>query len=249
MKHLLNRFLRPFHAEIHGIGYLKKLEKSAVNRDAMQAQADIFGKNARVIFDVGANRGLVTRQYREMFPSSTIHAFEPFTDFRDAFWQQNPEKERIHLQSVALAEKEGEADFFLNVNNDTNSLLESITIGASSDKLCANVGVQKVHTLTLDKYCREGKIDHIDILKLDTQGTELAILKGSEAMLKEQKIGLIYTEAYFKPQYKDQPMLYDIASYLMQFGYYLEGIYDPYYNERLMLWCDAVFLPVKEKHS
>jgi len=247
MKNLLNKFLRPFHAEIHGIGYLKKLEKSAVNRDAMQAQAEIFGKSAGVIFDVGANRGLVTRQYRGMFPAAAIHAFEPFTAFREAFWQQNPEKEKIHMNELALAEQEGEADFFLNVNNDTNSLLESITIGASSDKLCANVGVQKVRTLTLDKYCADRRLDHIDILKLDTQGTELSILKGGEALLKAQKIGLIYTEAYFKPQYKDQPMLYDIANYLKQFGYYLEGIYDPYYNERFMLWCDAIFLPLKNK--
>lgn len=247
MKNLLNKFLKPFNAEIHGIGYLKKLEKSAVSRDAMQAQTEIFGKNAGVVFDVGANRGMVTRQYRGMFPSAIIHAFEPFKAFQEAFWQQNPEKEQIHLHELALAEQEGEADFFLNVNNDTNSLLESITIGASSDKLCANVGVQKVRTLTLDKYCAEREVDQIDILKLDTQGTELSILKGGEGMLQAQKIGLIYTEAYFKPQYKEQPMLYDIANYLKQFDYYLEGIYDPYYNERFMLWCDAIFLPLKKK--
>src|SRR5882757_8812746 len=113
MKNLLNRFLKPFHAEIHGTGYLKKLEKNAVIRDAMETQAHLFKGRAKVIFDVGANRGTVTRHYRHLFPEATIHAFEPFEAFQDAFHKENPDNREIHLNVLALAEREGEADFFL----------------------------------------------------------------------------------------------------------------------------------------
>ena len=249
MKRILNRFLKPFNAEIHGIGYIRKLQKSNGSRDAMETQSNIFSGKADVIFDVGANRGTVTKQYLQMFPRATIHAFEPSEEFVEAFNKANPDRKHIHLNHLALAQEEGVADFHMNAHSDTSSLLETISIGASSDRSCATIEIRKVQTLPLDKYCSSRGINYIDILKLDTQGAELSILKGAEEMLKEQKIGLIYTEAYFKPQYKDQPMLYDIANYLMQFGYYLEGIYDPYFNDKLMLWCDAIFLPVKSNKA
>jgi FkbM family methyltransferase len=244
MKHIINNLLKPFHAEIHGTGYLKKLQKGTNAPDAIEAQARLLDHNARVIFDIGANRGEVSKRYSQAFPGSSIHAFEPFEEFHADFLRENPASPGIILNKLALSDKEGTADFYLNASSDTNSLLEPVTIGASSDKSCRNIGTHKVETSTLNKYCAGHRIQAIDILKMDTQGSELSILKGADELLKGQHIKLIYTEAYFKPQYKDQPLLYDIANYLKDFGYFLEGIYDPYYNERLMLWCDAIFLPV-----
>jgi len=240
---MINNLLKPFHAEIHGVGYLKKLHRAGNAPDAIEAQGKLLKNEARIIFDVGANRGNITRQYREKFPGAVIHAFEPYTPFHENFRQNNPDPENVHLTQVALAEKEGEMDFFLNASGDTNSLFEPISIGANSDKSCKNIGSKKIRTSTLEIYCREKGIPHIDILKMDTQGAELPILKGGEELLKQRRISLVYSEGYFKPQYKDQPLLYDVANYLRNFGYYLEGIYDPFYNDRFMLWCDAIFLP------
>lgn len=249
MKNLVNALLKPFHAEIHGIGYLKKLQRQSNLPDASEVQAKLCGNKARVIFDIGANRGDVTRNYTQLFPGADIHAFEPTEEFHAAFLQQHSGNPRVRLNKLALSEKEGDALFYLNKSGDTNSLLESIHIGASSDKSCETIGSRTVRTQTLDNYCAEAGIEHIDILKIDTQGAELSILKGGERMFRERRVGLLYTEAYFKPQYKDQPLLYDIGNYLERFGYYLEGIYDPYYNDKLILWCDAIFLPLQEAAS
>lgn len=246
MKNLINTLLKPFHAEIHGTGFLKKLEKNAIASDAIKVQGNLLRNKASVIFDVGANKGHITQRYLKTFPNAVVHAFEPFEEFHSNFRRQNPDTKNVHLNSVALSDKEGEADFYLNENGDTNSLLEPTTIGANSDKACLNKGSRKVRTMTLDKYCADMDIQHIDILKMDTQGAELFILKGAERLLKEGRIRVIYTEGYFKPQYKDQPLLYDIANYLTGFGYFLEDIYDPYYNDKFMLWCDAIFLPIRE---
>jgi FkbM family methyltransferase len=245
MKKFINSLLRPFHAEIHGSGYLKKLQKSGGAPDAMEVQGNLLAHEARVIFDIGANRGHVSQRYADIFPDAFIHAFEPFEEFHTDFRNQNPDGSRYRLNALALSDREGTAEFHLNKSGDTNSLLESIQIGANSDASCITVGTQQVRTMTLSAYCSEADIRGIDILKMDTQGSELSILKGGESLLKDQRIRLIYTEAYFKPQYKEQPLLYDIANYLKQFNYYLEGIYDPFYNEQLMLWCDAIFLPVR----
>jgi FkbM family methyltransferase len=247
MKKFINTLLKPFHAEIHGTGFLKKLQKNAFSSDAFTVQGRMLKNHATTIFDIGANKGLVTRRYAKAFPGASIHAFEPFEEFHAQFRQDNPDTGSIHLNSIALSDKDGEADFYLNESSDTNSLLEPSSIGANSDKACLNKGVRKVNTLRLENYCLQKDIRHIDILKMDTQGSELSILKGGESLLRENAISLIYTEGYFKPQYKDQPLLYDIANYLASFGYYLEDIYDPYYNEKYILWCDAIFLPLHDK--
>jgi FkbM family methyltransferase len=214
-------------------------------KDAFQTHAKLV-KEARMIFDVGANRGEVTSRYASMYPRARIHAFEPFPDFRDEFLSRHGSNKRITWVNKALSDKFGTTDYFINKSTDTNSLLKSVRIGATSDKSCINVGSSQVQTDTIDRYCAKNGIETIDILKLDTQGSELAILKGAEKLLGGKRIALIYTEAYFQPQYENSPLLFDIANYLKEFGYFLEDMYDPYYNERFLLWCDAIFIPRKK---
>ena len=52
----------------------------------------------------------------------------------------------------------------------------------------------EVQTQTLDNFCRIKKIKRIDLLKIDTEGTEEKILLGAKKLLSRKKIDLIYTE-------------------------------------------------------
>lgn len=88
----------------------------------------------------------------------------------------------------------------------------------------------------------ENNLNHIHILKLDIQGSELNALKGAEKLLIEKKIDLVYTEAYFVQQYVDQPLFPEIAMYLLNRGYQLQDIYNPIYGKGKLAWCDAVFV-------
>ena len=51
-----------------------------------------------------------------------------------------------------------------------------------------------VQTQTLDDFCLEKKINNIDVLKTDTEGNELNVLKGAKKLLEQNKINIIYTE-------------------------------------------------------
>jgi hypothetical protein len=136
---------------------------------------------------------------------------------------------------------------YVNNNVDTNSLLESQTMGLSSDKSVKTINSIEVSVDTIDNYCDKENICYLDILKLDIQGGELMALTGARNLLKEGKIGLIYTEAYFKQQYKAQPLFYDIAQFLLQFDYHLQDIYDPIYGKNSLAWCDAIFVSRNRK--
>jgi hypothetical protein len=47
---------------------------------------------------------------------------------------------------------------------------------------------------TLDSFCEEHAIPRIDLLKIDTEGYELDVLKGARKMLERNHIGLIQFE-------------------------------------------------------
>ena len=46
----------------------------------------------------------------------------------------------------------------------------------------------------MDDFCLKHDIGSIDILKLDTEGSELAVLKGAERMLTSGRCSYVYTE-------------------------------------------------------
>lgn len=76
---------------------------------------------------------------------------------------------------------------------------------------------------------------------MDIQGAELMALKGSIELLKNKKIKLIYTELYFKEQYKNQPLFNDVYSFLKLYDYKLQDFYNPYYIDNHIAWCDVIF--------
>lgn len=238
MKRLINNLLSPLNVELHGKGYIKKISKGEFRTDAFLIQKEIL-PHPQTIFDVGSNRGLITAKYLSMFNDAKIFAFDPIEHFSKEYLKFGP---KVKFHNLAFSNVNGILDFNINVSLDTSSLLSSTKIGANSDEKCATINQIKVRTTTLDEFCKEHNIKNIDILKLDVQGSELAVLKGSEKLLKSKRIKLIYTEAYFKQQYLSQPLFYEIGGYLKDHGYYLADIFNPYYNGRELLWCDAIFV-------
>jgi FkbM family methyltransferase len=239
---LINKISSTFGFQIIGNGSLKKIRKGEFKKDCFETQKSIAGNKSSIIFDVGANRGDVTQKYNLLFPDSKIFAFEPFPDHAQIFRSNFSLRKNIELHEMALSNIVGTLDFHVNKSSDTNSLLKSTKIGASSDEQCRTQSKITVNVNTLDNFCKERNISNIDILKLDVQGSELNILQGANDLLSQRKIKLIYTEAYFKEQYENQPLFFQICEYLLKRGFYLEDIYNPYYNQQQILWCDALFV-------
>jgi len=242
-KNVINRYLGKFGVELHGKGYLQSLAKGDFKKDAFSIQKELLGCEAKVVFDVGANRGDVTASYRNYFPEAEIFAFEPFPGSLDVLRGKHAGDKKVYPFQLALAEEAGEKTLYVNQNADTNSLLPSQETGLSSDQQVKNISTISVKTETLDNFCREKSIATIDILKMDIQGGEWAALGGAAQLLQEKKIGLIYSEVYFVEQYKDQPLFHDISKLLHRYGYYLQDLYSPIYGNGCIAWGDAIFIP------
>jgi FkbM family methyltransferase len=228
---------------LHRLGYnVRRAE-----HDCWDDQRSLLaGSDVRVIFDVGANAGDVTRLYHQAYPASTIFCFEALPDCcaqLDARFAVTPQ---VCIHNLAVSDRVGEAEFYVNSAKDTSSLLPSDLehLPASYQSLNRTRETIRVKTTTIDAFCRENNIPCIDILKMDIQGGELAALRGAAEMLREGRIRLLYSEVFFVPFYQGHPLFGDIALYLGQMQYRLHYLYNLSFNgsSGRLFWGDAVFV-------
>ena len=107
---------------------------------------------------------------------------------------------------------------------------------------------------TLGK-CLLGQQQSCDFIKIDTQGTELEILRGGANLLEKRIIGL-EVEVEFIQIYKKQSLFGDICAYLTPIGYEFLDFTNIYRWERQQftnfgqtIFADALFLRSPETFS
>jgi len=72
-----------------------------------------------------------------------------------------------------------------------------------------------LETMDLDSLHNSGEIQALDFMKIDTQGSELEILKGGKNLLKMNIVGL-EVEVEFERIYKDQPLFYQVDQFIQE---------------------------------
>lgn len=149
---------RPKSAEVE-LGYLKNL----------------VPKNA-VTIDVGANRGLYTRELARI--SSCVHAFEPTREMADLLRRTSAANVQVH--EVAASDQDGTA--MLSVPLDGSDAVHSLASieprhGARS---CTTV---EVKTARLDGMIK----DDVAFIKIDVEGHELAVLRGTTGLIEKSR--------------------------------------------------------------
>ncbi len=205
-----------------------------------------------VIFDVGANRGQSLREYSALFPNSEIHAFEPNSDLNSYISREMLKfpHNRFHLLNIGLGSTEEEREFNIYADDGVSSFLRAETflptLNANSWSLQSN---DPLLLKTLDIYTSKSN-SVPDILKIDTQGFDLEVLKGAQELLKSGEISIIGIEVLFTKNYEKQGYFWDIASFLFNHGYQLYDFTRLVHTTRGNLYFgDATFLSVKAWQS
>jgi FkbM family methyltransferase len=181
--------------------------------------------------DVGAKDKL--EYISEISGVTTMHAFEPNMEEFQMLEKKYARHSflALNLMQTALADKAGSGELIITQGSSMSSLLEAdLTnykkhFGEYQDygKWTGHIGEKKrltVQTAALDSFFQKRETT-IDYLKLDTQGTELQILKGAQGLLNEKRILVIKVEVSTIPVYKDQPVFSDIDIFLRKLGYVL----------------------------
>ncbi len=131
-----------------------------------------------VVFDVGANVGFYTALLADLVgPAGRVHAFEPDPLSFGILKRRVGRRRNVELTRTALGARPGTATLHCGALNRADNRLH-----ASHARSEAGESVE-VPVTTLDAYCAERGIERIDILKMDVQGFEVAILEGFRSTL------------------------------------------------------------------
>lgn len=118
-----------------------------------------------------------------------------------------------------------EATLYITNYGLTSSLFEPnhqlLTQFHDLDDLYQVISKQKVNTVRLDDL---KEISDADWLVMDTQGSELNIIKGAKHLLDETII-IVQTEVLFIPHYVGQPLFSDIDIALREHDFYIHSMF------------------------
>src|SRR5262249_43031269 len=150
-----------------------------------------WNSSVRTFFDVGANEGDTSLKAQNQFPQARIFAFEPhpetFLRLKDATINYSA----IDPVHTALGAEAGDQVMHVYDMSTINSLVPNARYAVRFGKHSSEIMVK---CTTVDLFCAERNIKKIDVLKIDTEGFDLEVLKGATAMLKQGAVSFVYFE-------------------------------------------------------
>jgi len=173
----------------------------------------------KLVFDIGANQGHFSKELYRYHPKTEFYCFEPFPKTFEKLKNSLLESNFKHFQ-LALGDKAEIVSIAENEANqsDTNTLLKQNVSEKSSNQVSIQIN-------TLDKFLEEHSIESIDLLKIDTEGFDLKVLKGSEHSLQKGFIKLVYVECGLDPNNTYHIFFPEILSYLNSLNYVFVGFF------------------------
>lgn len=204
----------------------------------------LSGVEKPIIFDVGAHHGQTARHYYSLLDNSTIYSFEPFPESFSELVENTQKYQNIKAYNLALSNKDGKIKFHSNILEYTNSILETDFRSAHTweTDLIKTQKVIEVDTITLDSFVEKNQIPKIDLLKLDTQGSEFMIIEGAKQSIKSNKIKLIYTEIITMPTYQGQKDFDEVLNIFKINNFTLYNLFNFSIIEGQLRQVDAIFV-------
>lgn len=217
---------------------LRKLEKAArLLGDSRYRHGLLLGVAATIehapafvdrklgsIVDIGANRGQFTLFMAGLYPEARILAFEPLAQPFRKLLEVTADLSNVRAFNTAIGPGRTMLPMNVSKRDDSSSLLP---ISTMQEEIFPNTGrarVDQVSVAPLGDFIHDIDLEPPSLLKIDVQGFELEVLKGSADYLEH--FALIYVEASFVQLYDGQPLASDIVDYLHERGFRLGGIYN-----------------------
>lgn len=168
----------------------------------------LLEQSGNIAIDVGAGVGSYSLRLAKRFKQ--VYAFEPNPDIR-RFLRMNVNKNtvlNVRVMPDAVSDKSGKAEMRLSPGTPSGA-----TIASKHYSWVKFESSIIVPTLALDDYFL-GK-DKVDLIKIDAEGHELAVLKGAEQIIREYH-PLMSVEVHQRPQDQERPRYCDcnVCNYL-----------------------------------
>lgn len=154
------------------------------------------------LIDVGGNTGYWCETFLEFFPKTTVAAFEPVTEAFLQYKKRFLGNPAVRVFQSALSDRQGEAPIHVGESLGRSSLLEYSGAVQKAFRIGFS-GTETVPLNTLDSFRLLPNKASKTFLKIDVQGHEFEVLKGSKSSLPG--IDAVFVECSFAQEYKEAP--------------------------------------------
>jgi FkbM family methyltransferase len=213
------------------------------------AQLKSYGYSPEVVFDVGASNGVWSKLVDDIFPSALYHLFEPLADKMETYKlpleKLLPTQKNFNLHKVGLGEINQIQEMAIFKGGVGSTFLELERIKSQQESLKETSRLQEIAPFSvyrMDDYVAKQQLPQPQIVKMDTQGFELAIIAGGEKTLQNADILVLETWLY-RGYGVTTPLLHELMEPLEKIGFLLVDFGDGYWGTRHKLTAiDAFFM-------
>ncbi len=188
------------------------------------------GFNIKCVYDIGANKGNWTKAFLPKIPNAQFILFEA-----------NPN----HSRPVALDQKH--KWFNVALTKPGVKTVDFYSITGTGDSYykeqtrhyddCTPI---LLPAKTLDELAQENRLPYPQLIKLDTQGSELDILRGGTDIIKEAEI--IVSEIAILPYNEGAPTFTEYVKFFDNINYVPVGVEGIHFANGMLVQLDIVFL-------
>ena len=194
-----------------------------------------------LILDVGANVGTSIDEFKDWWPDSVVHSFEPQHECWAALEQSASKflEKSVVINKCALGSvPNNQATFYSHEISSGLSGFNKINLQSQDSIHLNHLLKDKPQALTeyeqslnqersvkiirLDDYLEKLNIKRVNLLKIDTQGFENQVLEGLGVRLAD--VDVVITELIFYDYYERNLSFSDIERFLIPAGFHLYDI-------------------------
>jgi FkbM family methyltransferase len=174
----------------------------------------------KMIFDVGANIGHYAKLINDVLPEATIHCFEPVSTTFESLVKNldGLGNENIHKVKKGFYKENKVLPINIYSGHELSSIFEIKGVAYSA------LRQESIDVIAGDTYISDNKIDHIDFLKMDLEGSEMDALIGLQNSLSQRKIRIVQFE-YGYINITTKNLLADYYDFFKTFDFIIGKVY------------------------
>lgn len=201
--------------------WIERRKDLPVGTNLIEDLKNKLGIEFNIIFDVGANIGQTALEFSRSFPSAKIYSFEPIGMAYEQLLKNIKGISNVETIKIAFSDKEENVE--VRLFDDNMSSLNSLKQAVMNPDI--NSPKEIVSTITLDSYIADKGIHNIDLLKIDTEGYEMQVLKGALKSLRKGIVKAIYLEVGFSRENERNTYLTTVHEFMQDEGFTFLGLY------------------------
>ena len=210
------------------IKFFNRVYDHKLNHNLLELQNN--GLNIDVIFDIGAYKGV----WSKLLSNTSLKNKKFFLFEANKENKIFLEKSGFKFFLNVLSDQKKKVKFFSNLSTGDSYLIEQTSLYKE------NFNTVIKEAITLDELVEREKIPLPNLIKIDTQGSELDILKGSQKTIGE--CSLIYLECPIIEYNLNAPNLNEYLDYLKSIDFFPLDICEVHKIDNVLIQVDILFI-------